>query len=360
MNAATMIRTEKEVVAWLLDEQCPPARYLTLVHLLDQPENHPDVIAARAAIPLWPPVAGLLVAQNPDGYWRHAEDCYWPKWTATTWALIVLAELGMPGDDARIIKGCEHFLLTQQAQDRSFPPKEYPADPMAGYRLLWEPCVTGNMIRALSAFGYGGDPRVLDAAQWLTIHQLPDGGWNCETGEWGKDVHHSSFMSTIEPLWGFASIDKALWSPAVWHSVGGAAEFLLEHFLYRSHNTGRIIDEEWTRLHFPLFYFYDILHGLRVLAELGLTSDGRDLDALDLLISKRWDNGAWALEGDISSLEKRRLVKDEAAEQWRMQDGVEPLPILESLGRVGEPNKFVTIHALRVLKAYGRWTPVKP
>lgn len=346
---------DRDVLAWLLDESCPPARYLAQTLLLGKSPSDPEAARTRAAIPSWTPVAALLAEQDPAGHWRHAEDLYWPKWTATTWPLLVLSELGMPGDDPRVRRACERWLAAAGGQSREFPPPEDADDPFSGYRALWEPCVTGNMLRVFCSFGYGRDPRVLEMAAWLPKFQLPDGGWNCVTGEWGKDVKSSSFCSTVEPLWGFAAMERELWTKEIWHAVPGGAEFLLEHFLFRSLRTGKIVDEEWTRLHFPLFYFYDILHGLRVLAELGLTADGRDREALELLESKRSDDGTWRLEAEISGLEEKSLVK--TAEGWKPGGAIEPLAVLEALGKVGEPSKFVTVHALRVLKAYGRWAP---
>ncbi|MBI3505199.1 MAG: hypothetical protein HY059_10175 [Proteobacteria bacterium] len=341
------------MLAWLLEESCPPARYLTQRLVLGLPEE--VAAAARAKICDWEPVANLLAQQAPEGYWRHPEDCWWPKWTATTWPLLVLAELGAPGTDPRVKKACEFWLKTAGAQSREFPAPQDPKDPLAGFRSLWEPCGTGNMLRTLSVLGYGRDKRVLELAAWLPKHQLPDGGWNCTAGEWGVDVKCSSFCSTIEPLWGFASMDRSHWTPEVWHAVPGAVEFLLERFLYRSRRTGKIVDEEWTRLHFPLFYFYDILHALRVLADLELTQDGRDRDALSVLEVKRGADGRWRLEGDASRLEATSLVKTPGG--WKPGQSTEPLELLDALGKVGEPSKFVTLHALSVLKRYGRWSP---
>src|SRR5260370_21860530 len=82
-------------------------------------------------------------------------------------------------------------------------------------------------------------------------------------------------------------------------SIYEGAEFLLMHHLYKSDN------HHWqetylffTKLHFPMYYFYDILHALRVLTQLGYEDDERIKSAVQLLLSKRRPDGAWNLEGD--------------------------------------------------------------
>jgi hypothetical protein len=69
------------------------------------------------------------------------------------------------------------------------------------------------MARALAEFGFEGDPRVREMFDWLVKNQRDDGGWNCQTEDWreGEPVHHSSFMSTIEPFWAFSSLDSQKW-----------------------------------------------------------------------------------------------------------------------------------------------------
>ena len=131
--------------------------------------------------------------------------------------------------------------------------------------------------------------------EFLVETQLPDGGWNCEFGEWGVKINHSSFMSTIEPLWAFSALDRSLWPQGSKEVVERAAEFMLMHRLYKSDRTGKVIDEEWTRLHFPLFYFYDILHGLRVPADLGtaVISVSQILSSLSNRNGSRMGHGLW-------------------------------------------------------------------
>ena len=51
----------------------------------------------------------------------------------------------------------------------------------------------------------------------------------------------------------------------------------------------------FSALHFPMYYFYDPLHGLQVLTKLGYSDDERIRDATHLLLSKRSPNGTWKI-----------------------------------------------------------------
>ncbi len=84
---------------------------------------------------------------------------------------------------------------------------------------------------------------------------------------------------------------------------------MLMHRLYKSDRTGKVIDDEWTKLHFPLFYFYDILHGLRVLTSLGHGEDERMRDAKELMESRRLADGTWPLEGTFLNTIRKILSR---------------------------------------------------
>ena len=54
--------------------------------------------------------------------------------------------------------------------------------------------------------------------------------------------------------------------------------------------------EDFVKLHYPCYWHYDILFGLKVLGEMGLLGDPRCADALDLLESKRLPDGGFPAE----------------------------------------------------------------
>jgi hypothetical protein len=215
-------------------------------------------------------------------------------------------------------------------------------------------CLTGNMVASLIRLGYGGDARVKRAADWLVSQQLPDGGWNCYVKFGSK---HGSFKSTIEPLWGLAEALKTAENNEWKKSAENGAEFLLRHRLYRSETTGQVVMLDFTRLHYPLHYHYDVLQGLRVLRELGLNDDPRVDDSLRLLLSKRTPQSRWPLEGTYrgwihpQSADGDYVERPEEKEVIERGWGEERTLQLEEAGK---PSKWITMQAITVLSESAR------
>ena len=320
---------------WLLEPSNPSVRLQALTDLLHRTRKDEDVQAAQDKIASTRPVKKILSTQTSKGYWPPREDCYRPKWTAAVWPLALLGELAAT-PDPRVKSECERFLDLHQVESGAF---SCPSKLVKGKR--WdEACLTGNMIRTLIKFGYSKDPRVQKAIDWMPTHQLEDGGWNCDYPE--KKVKHSSFMSTIEPLWAYSEIPRQKWTRRMKRSVGKGAEFLLMHHVYKSDNHHwRETYPFFTKLHFPMYYFYDILHALRVLTKLGYADDQRIRSAVQLLQSKRRPDGNWNLEGDW----------------YREGDYFYPsgkgrkAPV--TIEEIGKPSKWITLNCYRVLAATG-------
>jgi hypothetical protein len=100
------------------------------------------------------------------------------------------------------------------------------------------------------------------------------------------------------------------------------------------------MQEDFVKLHYPCYWRYDILFGLKVMAETGFVSDRRCGDALDLLQSKRLPGGGFPTEC------KYYRVSEKAASGRSLVDW----------GGVGRKrmNEFVTVDALYVLKQAGQ------
>jgi len=100
--------------------------------------------------------------------------------------------------------------------------------------------------------------------------------------------------------------------------------------------------DDFVKLHYPCYWRYDILFGLKVMAEAGLISDERCHDALDLLESKRLPDGGFPAEG------KYYRVTEKATTGRSLVDW----------GGTSKKhmNEFITADALYVLKKSGRLT----
>lgn len=183
------------------------------------------------------------------------------------------------------------------------------------------------MVAALLRLGYGDDPRVWRAVDWLVRVQNADGGWLCPY--WKAHIRdaHGCFYGTICPMEALAEIPQAMRTAAVQKAAERGAEFLLMHRLYKAdHHDFAVIKPHWLTLAFPWFYGYNILRGLWVLARLGYCDPRMD-DALVVLRSKRLPEGAWVLE---------------STPQGRMQANLE---------QQGRPSKWITLMALWAMGA---------
>ncbi len=329
-----------DALGWLLEPRDPPVRLHALTDVLNFPSDDRKVMSTKNMVQSSVQVRRILRAQTREGYWPPENTCYLPKFTATVWPLILLGEMGLP-PEPRIKKACERFLDLHQMGNGAFSWVSNREKRRGEWKMEEEPCLTGNMIRTLIVFGYGQDPRVKSAVGWMPEHQQEDGGWNCDYPH--RSVRHSSFMSTIEPLWAYSEIPQSRWTRKMKRSVGRGAEFLLMHHIYKSdHHDWRPTElwgrEHFTKFHFPMYYYYDALHGLRVLTKLGYGDDERVRDAVHLVLSKRTPEGKWLLEGDWL----RERKGENAVKRRRTIVNVETLM---------KPSKWVTLNCYRALSA---------
>ncbi len=331
-----------DALGWLLEPRDPAVRLHALSDILHLPSDDRRVISTKTMVGLYGPVRRILRAQTREGYWPPENTCYTPKFTATVWPLILLGEMGMP-PDPRIKTACERFFDLHQMDNGAFSWVSNQEKRRGEWKMEEEPCLTGNMIRTLIVFGYGQDPRVKRAIEWMPENQQEDGGWNCDYPH--RKVRHSSFMSTIEPLWAYSEIPRSGWTRKMKRSIERGAEFLLMHHIYKSdHHDWRPTalwgEQHFTKFHFPMYYYYDALHSLRVLTNLGYGDDERARDAAHLVLSKRTPEGKWLLEGDW--LRERKG-----------ENAVKRRKTIVNLETLMKPSKWVTLNCYRALLGTG-------
>jgi hypothetical protein len=305
---------------WLLEEDNPSARYLALRHLLGRPEDAPEVAAAREAIVSFAPVRALLDAQYPAGYWIKAGRGYSPRFKATVWQLLFLADLGAPRLPS-IARACEHVLAhTVHAGTGLFCAHAHSSG-------VW-PCLNGDLLRALSHFRYGDHPVVCAVVDALARRVVEDGFTCVRNGTRLRDKRtwQPCAWGCVKVLRGFAALPQGRRSPVVRQAVERGVAFLLSHDL-ASDQRPALVDEpsHWLRLGFPLGYGSDLLEALLALAEVGKLGEAAVGEAVRLLLQKRDENGRWPLERALPNT-------------WA------------DFGREGQPNKWVTLRALRVLR----------
>ena len=315
---------------WLLepDPANPSIRYFALRDLLDRSIDDPEVLQARAEIMKTGPVPAILAAQEPEGYWAKAGSGYSPKYRATVWQIIFLAELGADPADERVQRGCEYLLSHSLSTNGAF--SAYMSVVPSGALH----CLNGNLLYALVNLGYRSDPRVQKALNWQVQAILGEG----EIDYYASGTSGPGFACGVNAKlpcgWGAAKAMKALSSiPADERtaSIKRAIETSVEFFFSRDpaladYPYTERVSSTWFKFGFPLSYWSDVLEITGLLAELGYGSDPRLENAVQLILSKQDAQGRWKLANSLNS------------KMWT------------DIEKKGRPSKWVTLRALRALK----------
>jgi hypothetical protein len=291
-----------------------------LTEVLGRREFDPSVVETRDAIPSGPKVRALLGGVAADG--RFGVGPY-NKWNGGHWRLVSLAELRYPPGAAVLRPIVDAELEWAGALE---------VRQVAG-RARQHASMEGNAVGAVCRLGFGADPRVAGLIERLVECQWPDGGWNCDRR---PEASHSSFHESIAPLWGLAEYRRATGDGSVDAVIDRAAEMFLRAGLFRSERRREVLHPQFLRFRYPPYWHYDVLYGLRVMTDIGRVGDGRAVEALDLVESRRRPDGTWAANGS-----------------WWKAVGGSSYPEAVAWTRSG-PNEMVTFHALRVLRATGR------
>lgn len=262
-------------VEWLLAGD-PAIRWQTERDLLDVDEATWASTRAQVAVEGWG--KGLLDHQDQGGTWGGG--LYGPKWTSTTYTLLLLRRLGLATSDDQAALGCARLLDDAEWVDGGV---SYWSRPLA------ERCVNGMVLSIVSYFDVS-DGRVDDIAELLIRSPMADGGWNCRDH---RGATHSSFHTTISVLEGLVEWRRRRRTSVADPAIAEAREFLLRHRLFRSHRTGEVIDETWKTFHFPPRWHYDILCGLDHLAMGRFARDPRAAEAIEVVRSSRRADGRW-------------------------------------------------------------------
>ncbi len=295
----------------------PAIRWQVISDLLDGGSDEAARERARVARAGWG--RRLLALQSADRRWGRG--LYTPKWTSTTYTLLLLRSLGLTRDN-RGARAATLLLLDAGVYHD-------------GGINLWRPglkcsetCVTGMALGIASRF-VPDDARIETLAQYLIEQQMDDGGWNCRRP---RGATHSSLHTTINVLEGLVEYENAggLAAGRTRAARECAHEFLARHRMFRSHRTGAVIDEKMTRFSFPPHWHYDVLRGLDYLQSAQARCDSRFAEAVELVGKRRLKDGTWPLQ----NYHRGRY-------HFQME-----IP--------GKPSRWNTLRALRVLRWWER------
>lgn len=322
--------------AWLLDEATPAVQHLALRHLRDRPPDDPDVRAARAAAMQSYPIAAILAGQDPAGWWCRRGSGYGPKYASTVWTVVFLDQLGADGDDSRIRTACAYVLDHTQTTSGGFGAvasgERRPAPSTAVH------CLNGNLLRALIGFGWLDDERVGQSIHWQAAAITGDGEIRFYKSSMPGPGFRCGANDSLPCAWGatkavlaLARIPPGRRAPHVQRAIDAGVAFLLSRDPatadYPMGYGNSKPNGSWFRIGFPSGYVTDVLQVLEALCEAGAAGDPRLGPAIDWLLAQQDDHGRWANRYAYVG----KMVVDIDAQ--------------------GEPSKWVTLRACRVLKA---------
>ncbi|MCA9873215.1 MAG: hypothetical protein KC441_06160 [Anaerolineales bacterium] len=328
-----------DALSWLLAEDSPGVRYLALRDLLNLPDDNPELQAARQKAHREGPIAAILAAMNETGYWATPGPGYNPKYWSTVWAVILLAQCGaVVGEDARLDRACAYLLdqaLTPGGQFTASGAPSGTAD-----------CLQGNLCWALLKLGCH-DPRLDKAFDWLARSVTGEGiapltekraEVRYYAGKCGPNFACGS-NNRLPCAWGAVKVMLALGqvppakrTPVMERAVQQGIEFLLSVDPASAAYPAGYSDKpsgNWWKFGFPVFYVTDLLQVVEALAALGAGHDPRLGRALEVIGEKQDADGRWPLEYTYTG------------KTW------------VDFGPKKQPNKWVTLRALRVLPTVG-------
>ena len=313
-------------VDWLLASDEPLIRYRARTWLLGASERNATVRADRDAAPDGPVASTLLAIDD-----RARKNPY-RKWSGLHWRLVALADLGLPTNDrgtrATLDAGIDRelsWIATSQHLD---------AIPRIDGLYRADASMEGNALYAASRFGHATDDRARRLAAGLLEWQWPDGGWNCDRASSG---HRSSFHESWATAIGLAEYARATGENGALAAARRTGELLLEHRLFRRLRDGEPIHTSFRQLHWPPYWHYDYLGGLRMLRAVGMLDDERATDALDLLAAAALPDGRYQAP----------------RAWWQAPTRATSAVDVVDWGR-GEPAQALTLQVLSILKEAGR------
>ena len=320
---------------WLLEPGSPGVRYLALRDLVDGDGR--ELRTARRAAHRDGPIGGVLAEMDPSGYWVEPGPGYNPKYRSTVWSIVLLAELGARiEEDRRVECACSYVLdhaLTEHGQFTGTGAPSGTAD-----------CLQGNLCWALVELGCE-DPWLETAFEWMARSVTGEGvapmtdkkaPVRYYAGKCGPNFACGS-NDKLPCAWGAVKVMLAFgtWpperrTPLIERAIARGAEFLLEPdpataaypTVYSDKPSGN-----WWKFGFPVFYVTDLLQNVEALIGVGYGDYPRLANALALVLDRQDGRGRWPLEYDY------------AGKTW------------VDFGPKKQPNKWVTLRALRVLKA---------
>jgi hypothetical protein len=276
---------------------------------------------------------------DKEGFWVKPGPGYFPLYTGSIWSVGLLAQLGATIEmDKRIATACSYILDHSLTQYGQFTSNGLPSGTLD--------CLQGILCYSLLVMGCT-DPR-LDQAYELMARMVTGEGIAPSTDKKAKIRYYAAKCGPVfacsatykKPCaWGAVDVMLALSklpvekrTPLINAAIKTGVDFLFSKDPARADYPVGISPKpsgkpsgNWWKFGFPNFYISDILQIAEALARLGYGQDPRLANALQIIRDKQDSRGRWLMEYSYTG------------KTW------------VDFGPKKQPNKWVTLRALRVL-----------
>jgi hypothetical protein len=273
-----------------------------------------------------------------EGYWQRPGPGYNPKYTSTVWSMILLGQLGASMDmDRRIATACAYLLDHSLTEYGQFTATGAPSGTLD--------CLQGNLCFSLLEMGCN-DLRLEQAFEWMARSVTGEGiapltnkkaKIRYYAGKCGPVFACSGTMGkpcawgAVDVMLAFGKLPAEKRTPMMNQAIKTGVDFLFsvdpataDYPLGFGTTSGKP-SGNWWKFGFPNFYVADMLQIVEAMARLGYGKDPRLANAIKIVRNKQDSEGCWPLEYDYTG------------KTWM------------DFGRKKEPNKWVTLRALRAL-----------
>lgn len=262
-----------------------------------------------------------FLAKRDESRQQWGSGFYNPKWISTHYTLLDLRNLCVFPVNLKIRETIELIIKNEKSLDGGIKP--------FGKLQISDVCVNGMFLNYASYFEI--DQKSLNSVVDFLINQkMKDGGFNCNSNSIG--ARHSSLHTTLSVAEGIFEYIKNGYSyrlAELQNAQQSCREFMLDHELFKSDKTGRAINQKMLRFTYPSRWFYDIFRALDYFRYTENEFDPRMEAAINVLVQKRGKDKRWKLQS-----------KHPGKTHFEME-------------KTGEPSRWNTLRALRILKHFG-------
>jgi hypothetical protein len=320
---------------WLLEPGDIGVKYLALRDLLEPDEK--ELTAAGEKAHAEGPIAKVLEKMEKEGYWVQPGAGYYPKYRGTVWSIILLSQLGASIEmDKRLATAGSYLLEQAMTKDGHFTINGAPSGTID--------CMQGNLCAALLDLG-SKDPRLDKAFEWMARSVTGEGvapmqdktaplryyaGKCGPSFACGANNKLPCAWGAVKVMLAFSKLPKGKRTALIDKAIKVGVDFLLSRDPAKSDypcGYDAKPSRNWWKFGFPVFYVTDLLQNVEALVGLGYGKDIRLEKALTIIRDKQDAQGRWLMEYDYTG------------KTWM------------NFGAKKQPNKWVTLRALRVLKA---------